>query len=235
MAPEPVTAIVVAAGAGVRMGGGPPKALLRLGGRTLIEHSVAALAAGGVARAVVVVPPDGMDDFAAELSRTDEPNLPIPCELVAGGATRQESVARGLAAIDTLEPGCRVVIVHDAARPLVPPSVVARVIEAVTAGAKACAPVLPVPDSVRRLTASGSEVVDREPLRLVQTPQAFDRAALAAAHERLRQVGSSVTDDASAMAALGFGVELVDGSPESMKITTPFDLTVATAIEAGRR
>ena len=236
MAPEPVVAIVVAAGSGVRMGGDVPKALLQLGGRTLIECGVASLAAGGVTHVVIVVPQGGAADFADALGRQDgRRGMPIPNVLAVGGASRQESVARGLAAIDALAPRCRFVLVHDAARPLVPPALVTQVIETVVAGARACVPVLPVVDSVRRLTADGSEIVDRDPLRFVQTPQGFDRATLVAGHERLRKTGASVTDDASAVAALGYPITFVDGSPEALKITTPFDLMVAEAIEAGRR
>ena len=227
MLTEPVVAVVVAAGSGVRLGGGVPKALRTIGGISLVRLSVDALARGGVTWAVVVTPPGMGADFDAVLN-----GVVVPYTLIDGGALRQESVALGLAAVDA---ECRVVLVHDAARPLVPPEVTARVIAAVRDGAVACVPVTPVVDTIRQVTPGGSRVIDRAGLRAVQTPQGFDRGILVAAHEQLAASGQSVTDDAAAVEALGFPVTLVEGSRESFKITGPLDLQIAEVIERSSR
>ena len=216
---EPVVAIVVAAGSGVRLGGEVPKALRPLAGRALVRWSVEALAAGGVTQVVVVVG-DGLQDmFTEALSGAS-----IPWRLVVGGATRQESVAHGLAA---LPPG-GVVLVHDAARPLVPAEVVRGVVEAVRTGAAAVIPVVGVSDTIRQVVESGSLVVDRSRLRAVQTPQGFAREALVTAHAAAN--GKDFTDDAAVCEACGYEVVLVPGSRESLKVTEPHDLAVAEAI-----
>lgn len=221
---EPVVAIVVAAGSGVRLGGEVPKAVRPLAGRPLVSWSVAALAGGGVTEVVVVVG-DGLQDVFAEALA----EAPIPWRIVIGGATRQESVARGIAA---LPPG-EIVLVHDAARPLVPAEVVRGVVEAVRSGAPAVIPVVPMSDTIRQVAGAGSVVVDRSGLRAVQTPQGFARDVLVSAHAAT--AGREYTDDAAVCEASGYEVLLVPGSREALKITEPYDLAVAEAIVAGRR
>lgn len=221
---EPVVAILVAAGSGVRLGGEVPKAVRPLAGRPLVSWSVAALAAGGVTEVVVVVG-DGLQDVFAEALA----DAPIPWRLVTGGATRQESVARGIAAL----PEGEIVLVHDAARPLVPADVVRGVVEAVRSGAAAVIPVMPMSDTVRQVAGAGSVVVDRSGLRAVQTPQGFARHVLVSAHAAA--AGSEYSDDAAVCEASGYAVLLVPGSREALKITEPYDLAVAEAIVAGRR
>lgn len=219
---------MAAAGSGSRLGGGPPKALRELRGVPLVLRSVQHLAAGGVERAVVSVPAGLADAFTAALA-----GAPIPTELVVGGAERQESVRRGLAACAP-DGSHAVVLVHDAARPLVPAAMVERVIAAVRAGHPAVVPVLPVIDSIRQLsvTEAGrtSAVVDRSALVGVQTPQGFDLATLRRAHDHVAAVGAVVTDDAACCEAIGISVELVQGSRLAMKITEPVDLAVAEAL-----
>ncbi len=221
--PEPVVAIVVAAGSGVRLGGEVPKALRVLAGRPLVRWSVDALAAGGVTQVVVVVADGLQDTFADALVGAS-----VPFAVVVGGATRQESVARGIAA---LPPG-EVVLVHDAARPLVPADVVRDVVAAVRAGAPAAIPVVPVSDTVRQVAGAGSIVVDRSGLRAVQTPQGFAREALLSAHAAA--AGRDYTDDAAVCESVGYEVVLVPGSREALKITEPYDLAVAEAIVRAR-
>lgn len=229
---EPVVAVVVAAGAGVRLGGTEPKALRLLNGRPLIRHCLDGLAAGGVDRAVVVIAAGTEAEFEAALA-----DSPIPANYVHGGDDRAASVEAGLAAMagDPDFDSCRYVLVHDAARALIPGDVVARVIEALVAGARGCVPVMPVVDTVRQLTDDGSVVVDRSQLRLVQTPQGFERSVLVEALARARQTGLQITDDASAVAALGVPIALVDGSRDALKVTEPLDLVLAEAIERSRR
>lgn len=221
---EPAVALVVAAGSGSRLGGHTPKALRLLNGRTLLSHSLANLAAGGVRSAVVSVPNGRQHEFEEALAGS-----PIPVQCVAGGAERQDSVRLGLAELD---PAARIVLVHDAARPLVPPEVVAGVIAAVACGHRAVVPALPVIDSVRRIKGDLSQVVDRAGLVGVQTPQGFDLPTLLAAHALVAQQSLVVTDDAAACEAAGHPVHVVPGSRRSMKVTEPVDLLLAEALLA---
>ncbi|WP_425308186.1 2-C-methyl-D-erythritol 4-phosphate cytidylyltransferase [Ammonicoccus fulvus] len=223
---EPVVALVAAAGSGSRLGGGLAKALRPLAGRALVARSVDQLAAGGVQRAIVIVPAGLQPEFEAALA-----DVPIPCTLVVGGSERQHSVRLGLAAVGD----AGVVLVHDAARPMVPARVVADVISAVRAGHVAVVPALPVIDSIREVTGEGSRVVDRAALRGVQTPQGFAYAELVAAHEHVLAAGLEVTDDAACCEAVGHPVHLVPGSRLAMKVTEPTDLVIAEALWAARQ
>jgi 2-C-methyl-D-erythritol 4-phosphate cytidylyltransferase len=223
--PEPVVAIVVAAGSGVRLGGDLPKTLRLLGGRPLVRWSVDALAAGGVTEVVVVVGDGLKDTYESALA-----DAAVPCRIVVGGATRQESVLRG---IEALPDDGDIVLVHDAARPLVPHEVVRAVVDAVRLGADAVIPVIGVSDTVRQVLGDASTVVDRSRLRAVQTPQGFSRAALVASHTAAG--AAEFTDDAAVCEASGYEVVLVPGSREALKITEPLDLAVAEAIVKERR
>lgn len=227
----PVVAIVVAAGSGVRLGGDVPKALRPVRGVPLVTRSVRALAAGGCDVALVVVAPGLGDEFAAALA-----DVPIACHLVVGGAERQDSVRNGLIAIadDPELAGAPVILVHDAARALVPAEVVARVIDAVRGGAVAVVPVVEVVDTIRQVHESGSSVVDRSHLRAVQTPQGFDAVVLAEAHELVAEHGLVITDDAAACEYAGHVVTLVEGHSEALKVTSPLDLVLAEAIAAAQ-
>jgi 2-C-methyl-D-erythritol 4-phosphate cytidylyltransferase len=141
-------------------------------------------------------------------------------------------VLNGLAAIaaDPDISDARYVLVHDAARALVPADVVRRVIEALAGGAVAAIPVLPVVDTIREVTPTGSATVDRSRLRAVQTPQGFARDVLERAHRLVADMGLQVTDDAAAVEALGYPVVLVPGDREALKVTEPLDLLFAEAI-----
>ena len=228
---EPVVAVVVAAGSGSRLGAGAPKALVEVAGRSLLRRSLEQLAAGGVQQAVVVVPADGADAFAADLT-----DPPLPVTRVAGAAQRQGSVAAGLAALpDLLGDAPAVVLIHDAARAFVPAAVVAAVVDAVRGGAEAVIPVVPVTDTIREVDEAGSHVIDRARLRGVQTPQGFARAVIEAAHAELASTGTPVTDDAAAAEYLGHTIVLVEGDRRGFKVTEPLDLVLAQALAAGER
>ncbi|MYU20276.1 2-C-methyl-D-erythritol 4-phosphate cytidylyltransferase [Streptomyces sp. SID8352] len=230
-------AVIPAAGRGVRLGPGAPKALRALGGTPMLIHAVRALAASrAVSLVVVVAPPEG----AAEVrSLLDAHSLPERTDftVVPGGDSRQESVRRGL---DALPDDCGIVLVHDAARPLVPVDTVDAVIEAVREGAPAVVPVLPLADTVKEVEPAAvpgapEPVVatpERARLRAVQTPQGFDRATLVRAHET---VTGEVTDDASMVERLGLTVVAVPGHEEAFKVTRPLDLVLADAVLARRR
>lgn len=223
---EPVVAVVVAAGSGSRLGAALPKALVELDGVALVRRSVDALRAGGVTAVVVTIPDGYESDFSTALAGTD-------ATLVVGGEIRQESVRIGLEALTA--PDDAVVLVHDAARALVPPAVVAAAAGAILDGAEVAVPVVPVVDSIRRLTGAGSEVVDRTPLRAIQTPQAARLGALRQAHGAIAASGLQVTDDAAACEALGLRVTLVEGHRDALKITEPVDLILALALLRERK
>jgi 2-C-methyl-D-erythritol 4-phosphate cytidylyltransferase len=179
--------------------------------------AVDALRAGGVADVVVAVPAAERDAFVSV--------LPPDVVVVDGGATRTASVRAGLAAGG---PGADAVLIHDAARPLTPPGVVARVLAALAAGAPAVVPVLPVADTTVVVDDEGIVVqtVPRAPLRRVQTPQGFDRATLVAAYAALAD-GADLTDDAAVVRAAGVPVATVDGDERAAKVTVAHDLAVA--------
>ena len=213
-----------------------------LGGQSLVAHAarnlLAARAAGDdrVRVLVVTAPAFHLDAIARELGELDEVVLLV----VAGGATRQASVAAGLAALDADERAADVdvVLVHDAARPLAPPSLVARVIEAVRDGHPAVVPGLPVTDTIKRVAPHRGvtvepvlETVPRAELRAVQTPQGFARELLLRAHahgaDDAHDEALAASDDAGLVERLGEPVWVVAGDERAAKITTARDLAVA--------
>lgn len=227
MKDDPVaTAIVLAAGAGRRLGAEVPKAFLPLGpaagARPILALAVAAAAASPSIGAVVVTAPAGYEDDA----RASVEGLAVPVLVVTGGTSRQASVLRALAALGS---DAEVVAVHDAARPFAPPDLFTSVVRAVAAGADGAVPVLAVSDTVKRVEDGVVRgTLDREGLGLAQTPQAFRVAALRAAHERAAAEGLEVTDDAMLLEADG-DVVAVAGDPMNYKITTLLDLARARA------
>jgi 2-C-methyl-D-erythritol 4-phosphate cytidylyltransferase len=209
--------IVAAAGSGLRLGAEQPKALVLLAGRPLVCWAVDALRAGGVPDVVVAVPAADRAAFAAA--------LPADVVLIEGGASRTASVRAALAAVGK---AADAVLVHDAARPLTPPDVVARVLVALAAGAPAVVPVLPVVDTTVVVDDDGvvTDALDREPLRRVQTPQGFDRATLVDAYGRLPE-GTELTDDAAVVRTVGVTVSTVAGDERAAKVTVAHDLVLA--------
>jgi len=196
----------------------------------MLVYAVRALAAARlVDRVVVAAPYDEVSEVSALLAG----NVPADVLVVAGGATRQESVALALAALDD---EVDVVLVHDAARPLAPSELVDRVAAAVQEGAPAVVPGLPVTDTVKRVDASGvvTETLDRTALRTVQTPQGFRRQVLAQAHAADSEPGTA-TDDAALVERLGRPVRMVVGHEEAFKVTRPLDLVLAEVVLQRRR
>lgn len=227
-----VAAIVPAAGRGERLGPGTPKALRLLGGAPLLVHAVRALAGSvQVGLVVVAAPPHDVLDVRRLLA---DHEIGASVVVVAGGESRTESVALALAA---LPPEVDVVLVHDAARPLVPVALVDAVVAAVHAGAEAVVPGVAVADTVRQVAPDGRALatLDRSVLRAVQTPQGFRRELLVAAHAaHAAGSGAGPTDDAGLVELLGCEVLVVPGSPEAFKVTTPIDLVLAEAVLASR-
>lgn len=219
-----VAIVVPAAGAGVRLGAGAPKALRLLAGEALLVHAIRRLAAATSTGCLVVAAPTGQESAVRRLI-DDRWQVTV----VAGGAERRQSVAAALAAVP---PAYDIVLVHDAARALTPPSLVESVAAAVRAGHDAVIPVLPVTDTIVRVSPAGQAThLDRSTLRAVQTPQGFRRAVLRVAHD---SATATATDDAGLVAQLGVPVHTVPGSAHAFKITDGDDLQYAEALLAGR-
>jgi 2-C-methyl-D-erythritol 4-phosphate cytidylyltransferase len=220
-------AILVAAGRGERMGAGRPKAFLELAGESLLLRAARVFdAAPSVSRIVAVVPEDEI--AAARLLLAPVRKL---AAVVRGGERRQDSVRAGLEQAPAGFDG--VVLVHDAARPLVDVDLVEAVArEAAAAGA--ALPVVPVVDTVKRVRDGlVVETLAREDLGAAQTPQGFRRALLVEAYEAAFRDGLTVTDEAMAVERLGAPVRAVAGSPRNRKITTPEDLAWAEGVLSG--
>ena len=220
-----VVAVVAAAGQVTRLGADVPKAYVPLRGRSLLERSVTAMETAEIVDAIYVVVSPAMEPVARRALQGHEVTF------VHGGAERADSIYAALQAIP-LADAC--VLVHDAARALTPPGMIARVARAVLDGAPAVVPVLPVADTIKEVSASGAVVAtpDRSRLRAVQTPQGFDLRELRAANEAYF-AGSQdfvATDDASLLEWFGAEVVTVQGDPMAFKITTPIDLRLATSI-----
>ncbi|HUR17588.1 MAG TPA: 2-C-methyl-D-erythritol 4-phosphate cytidylyltransferase [Acidimicrobiales bacterium] len=208
-------AVVVAAGSGERFG--RPKQYEHLGGRRVLDWSLDAARAACDGVVVVVGPAFALEPEA----RADV--------VVAGGATRAESVRRGLTAVP---PDATVVVVHDAARPLAGAGAFAAVLDAVRGGADGAVCAVPVSDTVKRVQAGRVvETVERAGLWSIQTPQAFAAAVLRSAHAG----AAEATDDASLVEVAGGTVVVVEGDPRNIKLTGPDDLVVAEALLATLR
>ncbi len=207
-----VAALIPAAGDGTRLGRGP-KALLELSGKSLLRRAADAFEAH-------------VDEIwvgvSAPMQRRAEAELGDRVRFVQGGATRQESVYNLLLACDA-----ETVLIHDAARPFVPASVIAEVKRAVAA-CGAASVVTEVADTL--INALSGEGVDRQRLRSVQTPQGFDRELILRAHRHAQGAGYAATDDAGLVRRLGARVALVAGSSWLFKVTTPADLELARAL-----
>ena len=212
--------IVVAAGSGTRLAGGAPKAFVGIDARSILRHALDGVFAAQPMQVIVVAPAgfEGQaesDLLAAAGERADLGRV------VTGGATRQESVSAGLAAlwgdIDT-------VLVHDAARALTPTAVIDAVADSVD-GVAGVLPMLPVVDTLKKVDGDMIvAAVDRAELAAAQTPQGFPRGALEAAYEDAREAGVEYTDDAALFAAVGHAVRRIAGSERGFKITTQADL-----------
>lgn len=222
--------VVAAAGRGERLGPGVPKALRLLAGEPLLVHAVRSLvAAPSVDLLVVAAPADDVSEVRALLA--DVVPSHVGLVVVAGGANRQESVRN---ALDVLPDDVDVVLVHDAARALVPVELVESVVAAVRAGAGAVVPGVAVPDTVKRVEDGlVTATVERVDLRSIQTPQGFSRVVLMAAYE-VADPSSPATDDAGLVERMGIAVTVVAGADEAFKVTRPIDLTLAEAVLASR-
>ncbi|MCD5407842.1 2-C-methyl-D-erythritol 4-phosphate cytidylyltransferase [Candidatus Bipolaricaulota bacterium] len=213
--------VILAAGRGERFGGG--KAFATLRGRPLLVWCADAFVVSGAVGELVVVARPGEEELVAEVLA----GVPLPLRLVSGGERRQDSARAGVEAA-----GGKYVLIHDAARPLVTPNLIRRVLEAAKEHG-AAVPALPVVDTVRYLDERGflrPQAVPRRGLVRIQTPQGFRRDHLLSALEEPERKGLSLTDDAAALLAVGAPVATVPGDPKNLKITHPNDLPLAEAL-----
>ena len=216
-------AIIPAAGSGTRMGG-TRKAYLELAGKPLLHHCLQSFfQVDVISRIVIALPADDADNPPAWLQ--DE-----RVHVVRGGLQRAESVRAGL---DALDDDIDVVVVHDAARPLVTPEMIRAVIEIAAQGASAIV-ALPVTDTLHEVDDIGIvRTVDRSKFWRAQTPQAFPREALELGYARVDDFASA-TDEAGLVASAGFTVKVIPGAAWNIKITTPEDVVLAEAALAER-
>jgi 2-C-methyl-D-erythritol 4-phosphate cytidylyltransferase/2-C-methyl-D-erythritol 2,4-cyclodiphosphate synthase len=225
---QPTIALVVAAGRGSRLGGARPKQYLPLAGRALLGHTLARLAAHPRVDGVrAVIHPDDADLYAAAAAAAGLELLPP----VHGGASRQESVRRGLESLAAERPAQ--VLIHDGARPFVDAATIDRVLDALDS-APAALPGVPVSDTLKRVGDGGAvaETVPRAGLWRAQTPQGFRYAEILAAHRDLADA-EEASDDAALAERAGLEVAMVEGNPENVKVTTQDDLRRAERWLAG--
>jgi 2-C-methyl-D-erythritol 4-phosphate cytidylyltransferase/2-C-methyl-D-erythritol 2,4-cyclodiphosphate synthase len=221
-----VAAIIAAGGRGLRMGRALPKQWLTVGGQTILERSLAAFDRHQqVQELIVVIPPEAL--ASAEFVK---PETSKPVRFVAGGARRQDSVANG---VDALSGDAQIVLVHDAARPMVSAELISRTIAAAASAGAAIAAV-PVHDTVKQVTLEGGvgfieKTLPRETLFLAQTPQGFRRDVLDKV-VALGREAADATDEASLAERAGYRVQVVPGDFDNLKITTEADLARAEGI-----
>ena len=219
--------IIVAGGKGLRMGADIPKQFLPIGGRPVLMRTIERFRAYSSSLRIILVLPQAQQDYWHQLCRQYQ--FDVDYQLTNGGETRFHSVQNGLALVPDEAEG--VVGVHDGVRPFPSVEVIRNCYETART-AKAVIPVIPIVETVRHLVSESnvqrSITVPRGDYRLVQTPQTFDIQLLKAANRQPYNDG--FTDDASVVEAYGFDITLVEGNRENIKITTPFDMTIAEAL-----
>jgi 2-C-methyl-D-erythritol 4-phosphate cytidylyltransferase len=222
--------LIAAAGSGRRMGASGNKLLLDVAGRPVLAWTLETVLRCRVISWVGLIGQPA--DEAPIKSMIDAAAPDKPVRWIVGGDTRQESVSRGLAA---LPPDATGVLIHDGARCLVEPELLERCAAAVAAG-RAVIAATPVTDTIKLVDAAGSITATPERSRLwaAQTPQGFDVAQLRDAHAQARREGWDVTDDAALFERLGLAVQVLEAPASNIKLTTPFDLTIAEAVLSQR-
>jgi 2-C-methyl-D-erythritol 4-phosphate cytidylyltransferase len=220
---EQVAVILLAAGDGTRLGSDRPKAFVELGGEELVVHSLRSFEAHPSIASIVLIVPAAWVDHARTLVEQLGARKVVAIE--AGGASRAASVRAGLASV--ADDAATAVLVHDAARPIVPPTLIERVLEPLSKGWDAAVPALAVTDTVKQVDADGAIVstLDRSTLAAAQTPQACRASSLHAALRDLDDAAlAAITDDAAAVEATGGRTCIVLGDPRARKVTTLADL-----------
>lgn len=213
--------IIVAGGKGLRMGSDLPKQFLPIGGKPVLMHTLEAFRKYDAQLQIILVLPQEQQLFWKQLC--EQHRFTVKHLVADGGETRFHSVKNGLALVQS----SGLVGVHDGVRPFVSTEVIRRCYD-LAEQQKAVIPVIDVVETVRHLTDGGSETVSRSDYKLVQTPQVFDVQLLKQAYAQ--EFTPFFTDDASVVEAMGVPVYLVEGNRENIKITTPFDLKVGSAL-----
>jgi 2-C-methyl-D-erythritol 4-phosphate cytidylyltransferase len=223
------SAIIVAAGSGVRLGSDVPKAFVNIAGRTMLSYSLATIRQINSIEELVITVPEGFENTArAEVTAV---GLSIPVKITPGGIERQDSVR---IALELTSAESDLVIVHDAARPLATAAIFQACLDAASRAGAAIA-AIPVSDTLKRVADSTiTATIARAGLWQAQTPQAFRRNVLIAAHQRAMSEKIAATDDADLVERTGTRVEVVEASTINIKITTPADLAIVKAIIAAR-
>jgi 2-C-methyl-D-erythritol 4-phosphate cytidylyltransferase len=237
-----VAAVVTAAGLGTRLETDLPKALVRVEGRTLVAWAVERIVE--VCHDVVITAPPGqLDAFERAVAEVTVPPG-AALAVIAGGETRQESVAAGVAELMAHSPQPTIILVHDAARAFMPAEPMRVAIGAIEAGADGAVPIVPLVDTVVAVPGADGSLglsVNRSLLRAAQTPQAFRASALSDAHLRgaaepgvtepdVAEQGAEVTDDAGLVRRYGYRVVATEGHPWGFKVTVPGDLALAAYV-----
>ncbi|HID95161.1 MAG TPA: 2-C-methyl-D-erythritol 4-phosphate cytidylyltransferase [Candidatus Latescibacteria bacterium] len=219
-----VTAIIAAAGAGRRMGPGPPKQLLELGGRPILIHTLQAFEQCEQVDDIIVVVSREIYDFCTERI---PPHFPKVKRIVTGGERRQDSVYEGLKAV---EDGTKIVVIHDGTRPFITPQEISESIR-LCRQAKAVVVAVRVKDTIKSVVNGAvKETLDRNRLWAAQTPQTFEFPLILRAYQEAYGEGFYSTDDSALVERLGYKVEVLEGSYRNIKITTPEDLILAKRI-----
>jgi 2-C-methyl-D-erythritol 4-phosphate cytidylyltransferase len=210
--------IIVAGGKGERMQTEIPKQFLEIKGKPILMHTINQFRIYNSDIQLIIVLPVTQIEFWKDLCKKH--NFKVTHQIISGGSTRFHSVKNGLDAVKIPS----LIAVHDGVRPLVSTDTIARCFEEAEKNGAAI-PVIDLVDSIRQLTNSGSQSVDRNSFKLVQTPQVFDGELLKKAYQQ--EYSTFFTDDASVVENLGASIKLVDGNRENIKITNGFDLIQA--------
>jgi len=222
MSTQPIYAIIVAGGQGTRMGTETPKQFLKIKNKEIILHTIDAFLNAIPEAQLIIVHPSAhlqqMQDLTQQVSSMH------PIQLVAGGATRFDSVKNGLACIPH-EAG--IVLIHDGVRPIISASLIKNCIQQAQEKGSAI-PAVSLVDSIRKVSNQKNESIDRNTLVAIQTPQTFQVAIIKRAFKQDYQ--DSFTDDASVVNAMQEPVYLIEGERYNIKITTPEDLIIAEAL-----
>jgi len=214
-------AVIVAGGKGVRMGAAVPKQFLPLHGRPMLYYSIQAFLTAYPDIQLILVLPANMLSYAQIVLTSF--TTAIDLTIVAGGETRYHSVQNGLKAIE----GSGIVFIHDGARPLISVPLIEACYEQALQHGSAI-PVIPVAESIRRIAGEHSTPVDRDSLRVIQTPQTFQTDVIIPAFQQSWQ--AAFTDEATVLEAFGGSVNLIPGERANIKVTTPEDMLIAEAL-----
>ena len=221
-----VVAIVLGAGSGQRMGG-RPKALLDLLDRPMFFYSVQSFVLSGqIAHTVLVVPPGAIEEVQIQLAKYELTDF---VTVIGGGNSRSESGALGVQSA----PNSDLVMIHDASRPCLTTDLVLKALESAKLQTPGV-PAIPLVDTIRRFSQDGShsEIIDRENLFSIQTPQVFNRDQISKIY--MENDGLEATDDASLYELLGLKVFRFEGEVENLKVTFPDDIALAEKILRSR-